>query len=179
MKVLIKYSFIAFITMGLLACKHELSQPVVVADDYVQQSSRHTKSGAAVSLVSSQVNLAVSGVEYAVDIDLNSQYASGSMELSVSTSDGLYIMSGHTNATLALTQGTISNPYRLIASETGRYYVYLNIKAQSGGQTSTRALTFIVQVGEVVSDTSSSSLKKATSSEDSVITLPAQEEIIY
>jgi hypothetical protein len=113
-----------------------------------------------------------------VEIDLYSHYESGQMRLSAATSPGLYIASGHTDTTLSLTEGVINNPYRLIAEGPGRYYVYLNVSAKSQGQTATRALTFIVQVGPIKAK-GYSSLLKAPTDPSGVIALPAEEEIIY
>ena len=137
------------------------------------------KAGAAIALVNSQVILPVSSGQYAVEIDLYSHYESGQMRLSAATSPGLYIASGHTDTTLSLTEGVINNPYRLIAEGPGRYYVYLNVSAKSQGQTATRALTFIVQVGPNKKANGYSSLLKAPTDPSGVIALPAEEEIIY
>ena len=171
---------LTYLGFGLLACGHDpSSSALTVAGQYIEQPNKAAKAGAAIALVNSQVILPVSSGQYAVDIDLYSHYESGQMRLSAATSPGLYIASGHTDTTLSLTEGVINNPYRLIAEGPGRYYVYLNVSAKSQGQTATRALTFIVQVGPNKKANGYSSLLKAPTGQSGVIALPAEEEIIY
>ena len=64
---------------------------------------------------------------------MDSGYVGGDMALSVSASDGLYIIGGDTTATKTLIKGVVNNVYQVMATETGRYYIYVNVSVQSGG----------------------------------------------
>ncbi|ODS24473.1 hypothetical protein AB835_03250 [Candidatus Endobugula sertula] len=172
--------FALIVSLPLMqACKEELKpQRVVVADNYTVQLPGYAKPGASVALANSKVTLDVAGAQHAVDVGINSAYDSGTMALSVSASEGLYIVDGDTNPTVSLRKGTIEFPYTIIASQTGRYYIYLNAKVESGGKIEGRALTFIVQVGEESLGTASQ--KSAIDGNTEVlIPLPAEEDIIY
>jgi glucokinase len=92
-----------------------------VADDYIKQKPRYLKPSADIVLINSQVNLAVAAVQYAVDIKVDSGYVGGDMALSVSASDGLYIVGGDIAATKTLIKGVVNNVYQVMATETGRY----------------------------------------------------------
>jgi len=173
--IILSVAVVAIFT--LVACKGG-GQSVRMAQDYVKQPAVYQKPGAALMLQNSQVNLEVAGAQYAVDVGIVSGYSSGDMVLSVSASNGLHIVSGDTQSTVSLTAGNINQSYTLIAEEAGRYYLYLNAIVTKDGRTLARALTFIVQVGEEqLKDGSSIGSEKAGTS-DTVITMPAKEEII-
>ncbi|MFT6189671.1 MAG: hypothetical protein ACJATV_001641 [Granulosicoccus sp.] len=160
--------------LSLIGCKE-----VRVATDYIQRENTYTKPGANVVLESSQVNLAVAGAQYAINAVLLSGYNSGDVTLSVSSSEGLYIVGGDVNPAMTLTKGKINCPYTVIAAEKGRYYLYMNAKVEKDGQVEHTALVFIVQVGEEDKIDGKQSSQKASSGNDSgVISLPAHEEII-
>ncbi len=155
-------------------------QQVRIPTDYVKQPLlHHRKPGAAVGLENAQVNPEISGVQYAIDPGLISCYDGADLELSVKASEGLYIVGGDTNPTMTLSKGKLSCPFTVVAAETGRYYLYLNAKVNNGGTLATRALTFIVQVGEeeTVKDTTVIAQKSSATGEI-LVSLPAQEEII-
>ena len=162
------------------ACMDSLGQQKKqVANDYVQSPSAYSKPGAVLTLVNSQVNLQVAGVDYAVNIDINSDYADGSMTLSVSASDGLSITDGELNPTISLKRGVIHLPYQLMAQQPGRYYLYINATVDSGGKKAARAMTFIVQVGEEREQSESPQQKNDEAAKtygERVKSLPAQEK---
>ncbi|MFT7388866.1 MAG: hypothetical protein ACI8VC_002123 [Candidatus Endobugula sp.] len=177
MKFSIILSVAVVAVFTLVACKGG-GQSVRIAQDYVKQPAVYQKPGAALMLQNSQVNLEVAGAQYAVDVVIINGYGSGDMVLSVTASDGLHIVSGDTQSTVSLAAGNINQSYSLIAEEAGRYYLYLNAMVTKNGRTLTRALTFIVQVGEEqLKDETSISVEK-TGTSDTVITMPAKEEII-
>lgn len=185
MKKLIVLCFSAFVAVSISGCKGSASlNETVVANDYVKNTSSYQKQGSAVSLVSSQVNIASSGVQYAIDLTIDSQYSSGDIQVSVSTSEGLYIMDGSTNITQSLTKGSITLPYVVTASEVGRYYIYANVQTENNGVKSFRALTLIVQVGEDKVEVKSLLKQNAKQTSDSiktfgdVVPMTADEEII-
>ena len=145
------------------------------AEHYIQQSLTHAKPGAALALTNSQVNLPLASVQYAVNVDINSDYAEGDMALSVSTSDGLFLIEGELTQVVPLKKGVIRLPYELFAVQSGRYYLYINATINKGNKTTARAMALIVQVGEeqqkTVNDRNNSHAEK-------IKILPAQEEII-
>jgi hypothetical protein len=179
MKNLVILCLAVLVCFGAIACNNEVrQQKVLVADDYIKQKPRYLKPGADIRLVNSQVNLAVAGVQYAVDIKVDSGYVNGDMALSVSASDGLYIVGGDINATKVLVEGVVNNVYQVMATEAGRYYIYVNVNVQSGGQVSNRSLTFIVQVGEEDKDATAETLQKVSPAAGGVISMPAKEEVL-
>jgi hypothetical protein len=177
MKFLILLSVAVMSVFTLVACKGG-GQSVRMAQDYVKQPIVYQKPGAALMLQNSQVNLEVAGAQYIVDVGIVSGYDSGDMVLSVAASNGLHIVSGDTQSTINLTAGNSNQTYTLIAEEAGRYYLYLNAVVNKDGRKLSRALTFIVQVGEEqIKEELSVDLEKAGTSE-MLITMPAKEEII-
>lgn len=175
MKILI----LSVVTLLLVACKSSQDH-VRVATDYIARPVVYQKPGASVSLRDSQVNLDVSGVQYAVDVDIGSAYSDGKLLLDVHASDGLHIVGGDTELVMTLSQEIITLPYVLIAERDGRYYLYLNATVERDGQKRSRALTLIVQVGEeeaAIKNEEPGSLEKSTN-EELMIVLPVKEEII-
>lgn len=180
--------FSLFLGMLVSGCQNSIdSEQARVANDYIKLKPRYQKQGAAISLTNSQVNLDAAGVPYLIDLGIHSKYPSGEMTVSVSSSKGLYIVAGETNFTSALSKGEIAIPYTVAATESGRYYLYANVSVRYNGESSFRALTFIVQVGKSASqkafnvDETPASLKSSTQntgSEETMITMPANEEII-
>lgn len=163
--------------LALMGCKGS-EQSVHVAKNYTKQPVAYQKPGAAIALSDSLVKLEVEGAPYSINIDINSQYSNGDMELSVSTSDGLYITSGDENPTVALSKGVIAFPYTITAIERGRFYIYINAVIEADGNKEARALTFIVQVGEENKAATDSPAQKSESNKDLVIPMQAKEEII-
>lgn len=154
MKKLMLLCLSAVVAVSIAGCKGSATlNDVVVANDYVKNVSPYQKQGSAVSLVSSQVNIAASGVQYAIDLTIDSQYSSGDMQVNITTSEGLYIINGSTDVAQSLIKGNITLPFVVTASEEGRYYIYANVQTESNGVKSFRALTLIVQVGETKAET--------------------------
>ena len=168
--------FVFCIALCVSACGQERAT-VRTANDYVKSVAVYAKPGASISLSDQQVNLGVSGVQYAINIDLNSAYDSGQLTLSVAASDGLYIVGGDVAPVIALGSGIISLPYTVIAAEEGRYYIYLNVSVEKGGVVTGRALTFIVQVGDE-SKSISAAAQKSSANTSGVVSMPAKEVII-
>jgi Mg2+/citrate symporter len=175
MKFLILLSLAVTSAFSLVACAGS-DQSVRMAQDYVKQSAGYQKTGAAVMLQDSQVNLEVAGAQYAVDVGILSGYSSGVVMLTVTSSEGLYIVDGDVNPSKSLVPGLISFPYTLIASKSGHYYLYLHAEVIRDGVSSYRALTFIVQVGKEAEGGDIS--KKNGRAVNGVISMPAKEEII-
>ncbi len=176
MQLIILFLAVFFVVQG---CGHKTNQSVVVpTENYQVRVNTYQKPGANISLVNSLVNLEVSGVEYAVDVEINSGYFVGQMSAEVSASEGLYITGGDVSPTVSLSGGSFVLPYTLSAVADGRHYLYLNTVVKVNGNVSRRALTFIVQVGEEKAETSSSVSEKSSVSKNLVVPMQAKEEII-
>jgi hypothetical protein len=177
MKV-IKCVGIFFSIFLLNACGQELSA-TRVATDYVNSVSAYVKPGAKVGLENGQVNLEVAGVQYKVDIHIISGYTGDLMTLEVSPSEGLSIVSGSLNPTITLSKGVINFPYTVVASEMGRYYIYMNAKIEQGEKMIGRSLTFIVQVGEEVNvEGNAKKIGGNGAPSPGVFSMPAKEDVI-
>lgn len=167
------------VLLGLLVAALFLpGQSVLVAHDYIKRPVPHVKPGAALDLTYSQVNLDVAGAQYAVNVDIDSGYSSGDMSLDVKTSEGLYIVDGDLTANVSLSKGQIARPFEVMAVAPGRYYIYVNAKVDSGDRQSSRALTFIVQVGEEKDDSDQYYQTLTEDDGEVLVSMPAREEII-
>ncbi len=124
-----------------------VSAKTVDTENYIQNQPRYYKPGAAVSLVYSQVNLDIPGIEYLIDISLDAEYAEGELTASVTASEGLHLVEGDLNPTIMLDGSRVILPFSVIAEVEGRYYIYVNTQVEVDGVSLSRALTFIVQVG--------------------------------
>jgi hypothetical protein len=175
MKIIVCFG-VVLLSVLLQACDQGQAR-VYVANDYVKAVEIHRKPGAKVSLDNRQVNLAVSGAQYAINVDINSAYDSGQMTLVVTGSEGLFIVGGDVNPTMALSKGVMTLPYTVIASEDGRYYLHLNATVEKNGVIAVRALTLIVQVGDESKALSTAS-QKANNGSTGVVSMTAKEEII-
>lgn len=69
------------------------------------------------------------------------------MEVTVTSLEGLNIISGTTAIKETLVKGEMTFPFEATTEDDGHYYLYVVVKIQSKGKKSARALTFIVQVG--------------------------------
>jgi len=177
------------VAMAVSGCQSESTVSNVISTaSYTKNTTTYQKQGSAVSLVNSKVTLAEAGVQYSIDLAINSKYSSGEMTATVSSSDGLSIVSGTTDINATLSKGNMTFPFEVIATEAGRYYVYAVVTTQSNGMKSSRALTLIVQVGEEEKSSKSTpvktkkgSVKQTGDSETTFgapVVLPANEEII-
>jgi hypothetical protein len=181
MKILINTpktrAFLAIVSLLMMSSCSDSKAPIntVGAEHYINQVTSYRKPGAAISLKNTEVTLANSGVEYSVDIDIVSEYSSGELTLTISSSAGLYLF-GDKSQTMSLTKGTMHLPFTVIATETGRYYVYMNAQVNQDGLTSGRAMTFIINIGKP--DGNGASSKEKASTNEGIIELKAKEEII-
>jgi hypothetical protein len=153
----------------------QLPKKTVAAEHYINQVVSYKKPGAAISLANTEVMLEGTGVEYDVDIDIISEYSSGELTLTLSSSKGLYLF-GDKSQTIPLIRGNINLPFTVIANEPGRYYVYINAHVNQDGLSSGRALTFIINIGK--SAVNGTSLKAEAATNNGIIELKAKEEII-
>jgi hypothetical protein len=134
------------------------------------------KPGAPVELVEAGAFTLEPGVPSLMTLTLSAPQAEGEMQVEVSSSDGLTILSQrHFDFSLATADYLI--PLRVVAAAPGRYYVHLQVTIAQQGRESFRALAAIVQVGMSDLQTRSVQKKSTSSSSSSVILLPAQETI--
>jgi hypothetical protein len=188
MKKLTMLCLSGFVAMAVSGCQSESTvSNVISAASYTKNTTTYQKQGSAVSLLNSKVSLAEAGVPYLIDLAIDSKYGSGDMEIKVSASDGLSIVSGTTEINATLSKGNMTFPFEVSATEVGRYYLYAVVKTQSNGMKSGRALTLIVQVGEEeksIKSTPVKTKKKGANQTDDAptfgapVVLPANEEII-
>lgn len=136
------------------------------------------KPGAAVSLKNSEpLYAAVQGV-YEYQLQLLSPSHEGKMTVEASTSDGLVIVSSARHFEFELQEGReYSVPLTLNASAEGRFYIQLHVSITSDGQTSSRVIAAILQVGEAAVKAEKAAAKGLAKDAESVISLPAQETI--
>jgi len=136
------------------------------------------KPGAAVSLKNSEpLYAAVPGV-YEYQLQLLSPHREGKMTTNVSTSDGLAIVSSAHHFGFELHEGgEYSVPLTIDASAEGRFYIQLHISITVDGQTSSRVIAAILQVGEPVVKMQKATTKSSGQEAEAVISLPAQETI--
>lgn len=183
-----KLSFYFCVSLMVVSCQGKLeNEKIFVAHDYVKSSLQYRKPGPAIELNNSQVNLAVSGVSYAIDLSIFSGYDHGQMTVSISSSEGLYIVGGDLITTTPLTRGKIDIPYTVTAAKEGRYYLYTNVKVEQDGKEYLRALTMIVQVGSFVPQKllaqpefslEEKQSKQSDIQQERMIVLPVDEEVI-
>jgi len=189
MKTITKLCFSGLLVATLASCQADSNvNNVVTADSYTKNiPMAHGKPGASVSLVNSKVNLANADVQYSINLGIDSRYSSGKMEVDVSSSEGLQIVSGDTDIQETLTKGAMTFPFEVTATENGRYYLYAVVKTESNGVKSFRALTMIVQVAEHGETKKTETNKKTPNKKDvtnkdktfgAPILLKADEEII-
>lgn len=143
-----------------------------------RQQHSLVKPGAAVSLKNSEpLYAAVPGV-YEYQLQLLSPNHEGKMTVDVSTSDGLAIISPAHHFEFELEEdGEYRVPLTITAGAEGRFYIQLHISIVADGQTSSRVIAAILQVGESTVKAQKAAAKSAGQEAETVISLPAQETI--
>jgi hypothetical protein len=142
-----------------------------------QQLVSRGKPGAPVELAETEAFTMEPGVPSLMTLTLLAPQAEGVMQVEVSSSDELTILS-QTHFDFSLATADYLLPIQVVAAAPGRYYVHLHVTIAQQGREGFRALAAIVQVG--MRDTQARSVQKkspATSSASSVILLPAQETV--
>jgi len=149
----------------------------VAPENYIARGAIHSKPGVGVFLVNRQVNLEGAGAQYAITIDIQSSDLSGDLTLSIEPSEGLYVVNGDISPMQPLAP-RMSFPLTVHAVSNGRYYLYMNAVADVDGQSRSRALALIVQVGDEGSEVDTSLSKSGEFLGEETISMPAKEEII-
>ena len=157
----------------------DLAEKRVVADKKsVHKEHRYVKPGAAVSLKNAQPLFASAPGTYEYQLRLVSPHNAGDVKVSVSSSDGIEIVSEKSQFEFDLSNGAeYVLPVTVNASREGRFYIHLQVSITADGQTSLRSIAAILQVGEPAVTKQKASLKSSNGTSDGVIVLPAQETI--
>lgn len=147
-------------------------------DNMHKQNYSLGKPGAAVSLHGAQPLLIPTPGVYEYSLQLLSPVRDGKMTVDVSVTDGITIVSATRHFEFELREGgEYRVPLTVNASSEGRFYIQLHVSINTDGQSSSRVIAAIVQVGEPVVKTQKAAAKSTTKDGDEVISLPAQETI--
>lgn len=136
------------------------------------------KPGATVSLKSTQPLTALTPGVYEYSLQLLSPVRNGKMTVNVSVSDGITIISSARHFEFDLHEGgEYRVPLTINANVEGRFYIQLHVSIKADGQSSSRVIAAILQVGEPAVKAQKAAAKSSVQAADAVISLPAQETI--
>lgn len=133
------------------------------------------KPGASVSIRNAQPIVLSSVGGQNIVVVLQSPAVSGEMSVNVTSGDGSRVLSPLAPMVFPLAdEGVYRVPVTLNIEHEGRHYVRLHVRVTNNGQTETRVVSAILQVGEVRAR-QQKAVPAATS--DGIISLPAQERV--
>lgn len=168
----------------LLACQQKQGQTLTdisvgqAAAASSLEGNRPAKPGAQVSLASDKLVILAADKATTIDILLSAQLEDGVMHLELNPGDGLQLRETKVSYDFVGTQaGLYPVKANLYAAAEGRYYLNLNTTISKGGESLSRSLAIIVQVGPFTAAAGEAAMQKMAAEED-VISLPAQEQII-
>lgn len=165
----------------LSACNADVATPnVPISAKSDAASHPHpVKPGAAVKLENSQPFFLAGPGAADLELVLSAPVTGGLMQVGISTSAGLELVSAPAYYEFPLGQGTeYKLPIQIRAVNEGRYYINLQVSIARGEQRDQRIITAIVQVGAPVMKAQKAATGAAVkNSEDKVISQPAQETI--
>lgn len=174
----LSYGVIGLLLILLSACDATVTSPNMPAAKTTPHAHA-VKPGAAVKLVNSQPIFWASPGVGNVELVLSVPAVSGAMQVAVSTSSGVELVSSPAHYEFSLAQDAAYRlPLQLEVAAEGRYYINLQIVLVHGEQREQRILTAILQVG--VSDVKAQkggANRAGESEEEKVISAPAQESI--
>lgn len=157
----------------LLGC---MENPLTEATIPIQsvQSTKTTKPGAAIKLISSSL-ISINANELAhTNIVLEAMELHGELTVNFSPSQGLNLENTSTPQTIKFdSSAPIKIPVSLVATANGRYYLNMHISLNNVDAISVRNLAVIVQVGPLAEK--AGKLQKTIG--ENIIVLPAQETI--
>lgn len=152
--------------------------PHVKNESNDHQQHALVKPGAAVSLKNSELLYAAVPGVYEYQLQLLSPNHEGEMTVDVSTSDGLALVSSVRHFAFELQEGgEYRVPLTINASAEGRFYIQLHVSITVNGQSSSRVIAAILQVGETTVKAQKAATKSSAQEAEAVISLPAQETI--
>jgi len=153
-------------------------KPLIESEKRAHQQQSLVKPGAAVSLKNSEPLYAALPGVHEYQLQLLSPVHAGKMTVDVSTSDGLALVSSVHHFEFDLQEGgEYEVPLTLNASAEGRFYIQLHVSVTANGQSSSRIIAAILQVGETTVKVQKEAVTSATHEAETVISLPAQETI--
>jgi hypothetical protein len=143
-----------------------LSKPV--------QTTKTTKPGAAIKLVSSSLISITANELVDTEIFLETMEPRGELSIEFSPSQGLILKNPNTPQTIKFdSSSAIKIPVSLLATANGRYYLNMRISLNNTDSISVRNLAMIVQVGPLTEK----AVKLQKTAGENIIVLPAQETI--
>ena len=169
----IKIGFALLFIAAFFGCM-EKSVTEIIATSKPVQTTKTTKPGAAIKLVSNSL-ISITTNELAhTDIVLETMESRGELIIDFATSQGLSLKNINTPQSIKLDGSTpIKIPVSLIATSNGRYYLNMHISLNNADTISVRNLAVIVQVGPLVEK----AVKLQKTAGENIISLPAQETI--
>ncbi len=148
------------------------------SEKLVHQQHSLVKPGAAVGLKNIEPLYAAAPGVYEYRLQLISPAHNGKMAVDVSVSDGLAIVSSKRQFEFVLEEhGEYVLPLTLNASVEGRFYIQLHVSITAEGQSSSRVVAAILQVGEPAAKIQKAAAKNSANDNEAVISIPAQETI--
>ncbi|MES2824723.1 MAG: hypothetical protein V4732_14055 [Pseudomonadota bacterium] len=170
-----------FCCFPVVGCQQKSKQEIIAVQLETSQSLKRTKTakpGAPVSLASANLVTISENKESTVIVLLNGQSASGTIDVKISPSEGLQILSRTELLNVHLNEdGYYQLPVSLLASSNGRYYLNLQVIIGNSENVLSRGLAVIVQVGspDEANQVPLRMMKSVT--DENIISLPAQETI--
>lgn len=135
------------------------------------------KPGAPVSLGNKQPLTAATPGTYEYRLQLLSPVDKGKMAVSVTADDGITIVSSPQHFEFSLQEGAeYWLPLTIHAYAEGRFYIQLQVSIFTDGQSSSRVIAAILQIGESVK-MQKAAAKSTRETTEGIISLPAQESI--
>jgi hypothetical protein len=170
------FFYIGIFLLMMSGCKSEIKENTVIEK---ADNRFHTKKmSAAVDLDNTQMIRIDDLTEQEIVLTLISSQTAGVMQVALSASDGLSLVSAVENVTFELAANKkYAIPLRIKASSFGRYYINLHITINRDEQPSSRVISAIVQVGE---ENQQAQLKRKINdnSAENINIMPAEETIL-
>jgi hypothetical protein len=167
-----------------LSCQQKPTQESITTNAATAKPSafmhelKAAKPGAPVGLASANLVVINLNKTTRVDIFLNVKAITGAMHVDVKPSEGLQLIKVMTAQDFKLdTNGKYNLSVDLLAVNRGRYYLNLQAQINDGESVSSRSLAVIIQVGSPVDDNQKSEKTLKQTTNENIISLPAQESI--
>lgn len=169
----------AITILSLTGCSPQLtsSSAAAVEKNTAKAAGKHyVKPGATVSLESSAPYTLQQSVPTDIQLVLLAGESEGVMDVRITVSDGLLLNTKNTMQFELSPKEHYVLPVNVTAHQQGRHYINLQVVTRTKQRQAARALSAIVQVGDVLSLQKNQGAVAAD--EDDVVSMPAQETII-
>lgn len=144
-----------------------------------KHQSGYTKPGASVEIVGEKRVYLQPGETLDWVLSLSSAESSGELHATLSTSEGLELVSNQREFDFKLTsKGAYAMPVTVRALNEGRYYLYVQAQVSAEGRTSSRALAVAVQVGDAKPSLQRDQNKRQLDSEGRELLIQDAQEVI-